>query len=184
MPIESPEPFETREKLPQQSVIVLDGSKGAGKTTVGEILIQHLKDVVFLSLDNERRALANQDRSRAERNKEAFDNVLARGAQHLVNGTSLIIDCGLTEERISRIESLAAEKGSRVYKILLKASYETQLNRVRGRDSAKGNGTDEARFAEVHNIVHAKSFDGFITIDTDKQTPTEIADKIVVLITQ
>lgn len=182
MPIESPEPFETKEKMPQLSVIVLDGSKGAGKTTVGEILVQRLKDVVFLSLDNERRVLANQERSRAERNAEAFENLLKESNRYLADGVSPIIDCGLTEERIVRIETLAAHAGVKIYKFLLKAPYETQLNRVRGRDSAKGNATDEARFAEVHDIVHSKSFDDFTTIETDQLVPAEIVDKIVAVL--
>jgi predicted kinase len=160
-------------------IILLDGSKGAGKTTVGEILVQHLKDTVFLSLDVERRALKDQDRPRSERNKEAFTNVMTKSGQYLDKGSNLIIDCGLIEERIARIDALAAEKGTHVYKFLLKASYETQLERVRSRDSAKGNETDVARFAEVHGIVHAKDFDGFTIIDTDQLSPEQVADEIL-----
>ncbi|MFA6414898.1 MAG: AAA family ATPase [Candidatus Paceibacterota bacterium] len=182
--IESPSPIETRENQPKPSIILLDGSKGAGKSTVGEILTHQLEGVVFLTLDNERRALENQERTRAELNKEAFENILSKSTKHLIEGTNLIIDCGLTEERVSKVESLAADKNVTVYKFLLKASYETQLDRVRSRDSAKGNETDEARFAEVHNIVHAKNSDDFTIIDTDQLNPSEVATKIVRLIGQ
>lgn len=163
-------------------IILLDGSKGAGKTTVGEILVQRLKDAVFLSLDNERRALKDQYRPRAERNKEAFENAMKKCNDYLDKGINPIVDCGLTEERIPQIEALAAEKGTKVYKFLLKASYETQLNRVRSRDSAKGKETDEERFAEVHTIVHEKDFDDFTIIDTDQLNPTEVADKILAIL--
>ncbi|MFA6502654.1 MAG: ATP-binding protein [Candidatus Paceibacterota bacterium] len=165
-------------------IILLDGSKGAGKTTVGKTLVERLKDAVFLSLDDERRSLADQDRPRAERNKEAFENVMEKGSKYLDKGMNLIIDCGLTNERVSRLEALAAEKDSKIYKFLLKASYETQLDRVRSRDASKGNATDEARFAEVHAIVHAKDFSDFTTIETGDLSPSEIAEKIAVLITR
>ncbi len=181
---ESPESVETRERRPKFGIILLDGSKGAGKTTVGEILVQRLGEVAFLTLDNERRALANQNRSRTELNKEAFENVIAKCAQYVDTGVSPIIDSGLTDERVARIEALAAEKGVQVKRFLLKASYETQLDRVRSRDSAKGNSTDEARFAEVHGIVHAKDLAGFTVIDTDRLSPAEVADSILSSVAQ
>lgn len=163
-------------------IILLDGSKGAGKTTAGEILLQRLPDVVYLSVDIERRALPHSDRHITERNKEAFEKIVEKGAQYLDEGKNLIIDCGLIDERIARIETLAREKNARVYKFLLKASYETQLDRVRSRDNAKGKETDEARFAEVHGVIHSKEFDDFTIIDTDQLNPTEVADKILAIL--
>lgn len=163
-------------------IILLDGSKGAGKTTTSEILLTLLKDAVYLSVDNERRALPHSDKHITERNKEAFEKIMGKSAQYLNEGKNLIIDCGMIDERIVRIESLAAEKNSRVYKFLLKASYETQLNRVRSRDSAKGKETDEPRFKEVHDIVHAKNFTDFTVIDTDQLNPSEVVDKILAIL--
>ena len=172
-------PAETKEGQPKPSMVLLDGSKGAGKTTVGDILAQRLSDSSFLTLDNERRALPPSERSITERNKEAFENLMVKAEQQLDGGMSLIIDCGLTDERVTRITALAATKGLPVHKFLLKASYETQLNRVRARDAAKGNQTDEARFAEVHGIIHSKSLDDFTVIDTDTLAPDTIADAIL-----
>ena len=180
----TPEHLETREKQPTPSIILLDGSKGAGKTTVGTILQERIKDIVFLTLDNERRSLSPSEENITERNKEAFEQLLQKGARYLDTGINLLIDCGLTNERIARIEALATEKGSSIHKFLLKASYETQLERVRNRDSAKGNPTDEARFAEVHDIIHAKEFNDFTVIDTDQLSPVEVAEKIILFITE
>lgn len=163
-------------------IILLDGSKGAGKTTVGEILAKRLKDIVFLSLDNERRALPHSNKHITERNKEAFEKIMEKSAQYLTEGKNLIIDCGLIGERIARIEALAKEKAARVYKFLLKASYETQLDRVRSRDSAKGKETDDARFKEVHDIVHAKDFADFTVIDTDQLSSSKVVDKILAIL--
>lgn len=53
-------------------IILLDGSKGAGKTSVGALLVEKINDVSVLSLDIERRALPNKEKSRTELNKDAF----------------------------------------------------------------------------------------------------------------
>ena len=51
-------------------IILLDGSKGAGKTSVGALLVEELNDSSILSLDIERRALPDKEKSRTELNKE------------------------------------------------------------------------------------------------------------------
>jgi len=169
-------------EITSTKIILLDGSKGAGKTTTGEILLQHLEGTVYLSVDNERRALPRSDKHITERNKEAFEVIMEKSAQYLDEGKNLIIDCGLIDERVARIEALAGEKNARVYKFLLKALYETQLDRVRSRDSAKDKETDEARFKEVHDIVHAKNFADFTVVDTDQFSPAEVADRILAIL--
>ena len=160
-------------------IILLDGSKGAGKSTTAKILCEHLKDSVYLGIDAERRALSEQEGTITERNQRAFQKILEKTELYLKEKRTIIIDCGLIEERIPQIEKLAAADGSSVYKFLLKASYETQLARVRERDKARGKTTDEGRFAEVHSLVHAKSLEGFTVIETDVLSPQEIADTIL-----
>lgn len=161
----------------QPKLILLDGSKGAGKTTAGELLAEQFA-ITFLSLDNERRALADPTGSRAERNKKAFEILLDKGAALLGGGEHLIIDCGLTPERIERLEKLSADTPAQMYRFLLRAPYATQLERVRARDESKGHPTDEERFAEVHAIVHAKGSDGAIVIDTEYLESPAVAAEI------
>jgi len=165
-------------------IVLLDGAKGAGKTTVSGILQQCSNRIVCLSLDIERRALDNQERSRTELNAEAFENILKKTAEKLDNGGIIVIDCGLKPDRVSRIDSLAADKNVKVYKFLLKAPYEVLLDRVHSRDSTEGKETDEKRFEEIYNIVHGKELDDFNIIETDKLRPEEIADKIGIIITR
>ena len=160
-------------------IILLDGSKGAGKSSVSEILVSRLGDSISLSLDNERRILPDQKKSRAELNKKAFENMVNKARELLENGKNIIIDCGLTEERISILERLASDTNSKLHKFLLKASYGTLLDRVRFRDSGKGKSTDVERFDEVFKIVHSKEFDGFNVIETEKLELEEIADAIL-----
>lgn len=135
-----------------------------------------------MSLDVERRSLPNQQRTRTELNKEAFENVLEKTNIVLEKDFNVVIDCGLTQDRISAIENLATDKNATVYRFLLNAPYEVLLERVQFRDSSKGKTTDEARFEEVFHIVHSKDFDGFQIIETDSSTPEEIATKIIALL--
>ena len=60
-------------------IILLDGSKGAGKTSVGALLIKEINDASILSLDIERRALPDKEKSRTELNKEAFEIIMRKG---------------------------------------------------------------------------------------------------------
>lgn len=66
-----------------------------------------------------------------------------------------------------------------LYKFLLKAPYDTQLERVRQRDVIKGQETDENRFKNVHESLHNKSFEDFIIIETDKNSPEEVLNIIL-----
>lgn len=156
-------------------IILLDGSKGAGKTSVGKILAQKL-GAMYLSLDVERRALNNEKQNSPEPNREAFENLLEKTKKFLSEG-DLIIDCGLTQERVEKLDTLAVD--TKIYKFLLRAHRDTELERVRHRDSAKNKKTDVGRFNEVHHIVHSKEFKDFKVIETDRLEPDEIANEII-----
>ncbi|MGC9603362.1 MAG: AAA family ATPase [Minisyncoccia bacterium] len=160
-------------------IILLDGSKGAGKSSVSEILTKHLDKSVPLSLDNERRALKNQKRNRTELNREAFENIINKAKGSLGEGRNVIIDCGLTKERVSILEHLASDTKSKLHKFFLKASYNTLLNRVRFRDKTKGKNTDIERFDEVFKIIHSKELGDFNVIETEKLSPEGVANAIL-----
>jgi thymidylate kinase len=161
-------------------IIILDGSKGAGKSTTAKLLCDKLSNSISLSLDSERALLLNQEgKTIQERNKEAFEVLLNKCISLADENKNIIIDCGLTAERVPIIEKLARDKSVHLYKFLLKASYDTQLKRVRERDALKGKETDEDRFKKVHDSLYSKSFENFITIETDKNNPEEVVDIIL-----
>lgn len=160
-------------------IILLDGSKGAGKTSVSKILTERLDDLRPLSLDIERRALPNQDKSRTELNKEAFEMITHKARQLLEDGHNIVVDCGLLKERIDFFEQLSHATETKLYKFFLKASRETLLNRVRSRDAVYGNETNVERFDEVFKIVHDKDFDDFTVIETDALSVEEVAAGII-----
>ncbi len=166
------------------NLILLDGAKGAGKSSVGEILTQRLDNAVYLSLDNERRSLKNKEKNRTELNKEAFENIIYKTKRLLSSKNNIIIDCGLTKERLIRLESFASETGVNLYKFFLKADHDILLNRVRYRDNSRGKSTDVERFNEVHKIVHDKELDSFYIIETNQIDLKKVASMIITTINQ
>ncbi len=161
-------------------IILLDGSKGAGKSTTAKLLCSVLNNSVLLSLDTERSLLVNQEgRTIQERNKEAFEVLLKKCASLVDENKNIIIDCGLIAERVPQVEDVANTNHIPIYKFLLQAPYDVQLGRVRERDTLKGKKTDEDRFEKVHRSLHGKSFEDFIIIDTDKNSPREVTEIIL-----
>jgi predicted kinase len=160
-------------------IILLDGSKGAGKTSVAAFLIKEINDASILSLDIERRALPDKEKSRTELNKEAFEIIMRKGISLLGDGHSIVVDCGLTKERVQRFEDLARDAHTKLYKFFLKALHDTLLERVRSRDRMHGNDTNVERFEEVFKIVHDKDFSDFIMIDTDELSAENVAGAII-----
>ena len=160
-------------------IIILDGAKGAGKSSVGEILIQKIKNAIILAFDTERKNLTNQERNRAETSNETFERILEKGEALILSGDTVIIDCGLTENRVSELEKLATKTNSKLYKFLLRADYETLLERVKERDSKNNKDTNVERFDEVYKIINNKEFSDFRVINTDTLRPSEIANIIL-----
>ncbi|MFA5131772.1 MAG: AAA family ATPase [Candidatus Paceibacterota bacterium] len=161
-------------------IILLDGSKGAGKSTTAKLLCDVLNNSVSLSIDSERALLVNQEeKTIQERNKEAFEILLHKCSSFVDEDKTVVIDCGLIAERVLQMEKLAEEKSVSLHKFLLKASYDTQLERVRERDTLKGKETDVDRFKKIHDSLHSKSFEDFISIETDKNNPEEVVNMIL-----
>jgi predicted kinase len=163
-------------------IIVLDGSKGAGKSSVSEILLQKIENVAFLSFDNERKLLPVRDKMTSGVHTEPFENIIKKAREFLKSGKNLVIDCGLTKGRVLELEQMALDFNTKLYKFLLKASYETLLGRVVSRDQAKGQETNLERFKEVHDIVYLKEFKDFNIIETDELKIEEVAGKVLSMV--
>lgn len=160
-------------------IILLDGSKGAGKTSASEFLLQKLGNTVYLGLDAERRKLPIEEKTRVELNKEAFEIILVKTKEFVVEGKDVIVDCILTKERISQFEDIAQTLNTVLYKFFLKAERGTLLDRVRTRDIASNRETNLERFDQMYEMTHAKEFDGFIIIETDSISVEEVVRKVL-----
>ena len=149
----------------KQYLILLDGPKGAGKTTLGKILERNLK-CIFLSLDLEKNLISNNEaRTRDQLFAEAFEILLRKSEKLITQGNNLVIDCGITEKRIIGFEKLSKKVGIELKRYFLKASYNILIDRVRLRDQLKGKTTDEKRFKEVYNLIRSKDLGKFHIID-------------------
>ena len=137
-----------------------------------------------MSADQERHSLVNQEGSRAERNEEAFQNIVEKTGSHVANGFNVVIDSGLTEKRVSILDKLAQERGVSIYKFYLEAPYDVLFERVKLRDANQGRETDEARFKEVFQIIASKDFGGYEIIKTDNVALENIVEKIITSLAQ
>lgn len=158
-------------------VIVLDGPKGAGKTTLASLLKEKLENVEILSLDVIRRSLP-QAKATTEFNHIAFALLLERLPKLLEEKKNVVIDMGLSEERFNALKRLAQEYNTSVKAYSLIAPRETLLERVEARDKREGKTTNEERFQEVYEAQQAKSFHEFIILDTSKLVPEEMVHMI------
>jgi predicted kinase len=150
-------------------IILLDGSKGAGKSTTAKKLTQQLDNLIYLSIDNIRRTFpTDPNRDIRDKNEEAFGIIITKAKEALVNKQNVVIDCGVSEARAEKLEDLTREMGTPLYKFFLRASYDTQLDRVKERDRSKGRAdTDIERFDEIYHYFNKKNLADYTIIETD-----------------
>lgn len=165
------------ERIPK-FILLLDGSKGSGKTTIGTALKNRLQNAELLSLDEIRRAIPNASAT-AEYNQMAFNKLLQKLRQVILSGNSVIIDCGVTKEKLSSLEEVAKILEVKLHKYFLTASPEILLNRVVKRDIKNGKITNKERFDYVYNILRSKDFIGYTEIDTYTLSPKEITEEML-----
>lgn len=162
-------------------VVALNGSKGVGKSTTVAAFLKKLPDTIALSLDKERAALGTKD-TLAEKNRIAFKSIEQKLIEALRVNNNAIIDCGLSEERVASLRQLSNTHGATLHLVLLTASYNESVRRVRERDASKGRAFNKTRFDEVHKVVQAKDFIQFTLIDTSETSVDDTVKKIISLL--
>lgn len=162
-------------------IILLDGSKGSGKSTTAKALLPHLKNTIYLSIDDVRHTLPLEPkRDIREKNQEAFEIMITKTEESILGNMDVIVDCGLIEDRVTRFDDIARDKDIRIHKFFLQASYEMQLERVKERDKAKGKkSTDVERFDEIYNLFKKKNLDSHTILDTDRLEVQKVIDIIL-----
>jgi len=166
-------------------LIILSGSKGAGKSTTAQRLLTELENAIYLGLDEIRRTFTiDLSRDIREKNEAAFEIIMTEAKEASRVGLHVVIDCGVSKERAERLETLAQAVGVPLYKFFLKASYDTQLERVQKRDKAKGRETsDIARFDEIYYYFNKKDLTGYTVLETDKLNVDQVVGVILRTIT-
>lgn len=162
----------------QNCIILLDGSKGAGKSTTAALLREEISDNIFLSLDEIRRAIPNS-MATAEYNQLAYDKLLVQAESAVKEGKNIIIDCGLTEQKLQALEEMVDRMEVPLHKYFLEAPYDVLVQRVKDRDIIDDKTTDEARMKYVHEVVRDKPFTNYTTFDTSMVSTQDIVEKII-----
>lgn len=160
-------------------LILIDGPKGSGKTTLCELLKERFESTKFFSLDEERKMLVERTDSRDNDNGRAFGFLIEKLKTAFANKENAVIDIGLSEERVKMLEEIAKDHNVKVHKFALVAPKETLRSRVIKRDSDQGKLFDERRFDYTHNAQQSKLFTGFRIMDSSKLSPKEIFDIVM-----
>lgn len=158
-------------------IVLIDGPKGSGKTSVWELLKEKVPDAEFLSLDEERRKIPNA-RATDDFNNQAFEIIYDKMRAALDVKKTIILDAGVKPERIERIYEIARAFSVRILKYALIAPAEVLLSRIRQRDQQKGKTTDEERFWYTYRAQQSKDFRDFTVFDTSIMSSQEIVSKI------
>ncbi len=154
-------------------LILLDGPKGSGKSTLSELLKNNLSNTEFFSLDNERKLLERTDSIDSD-NKRAFEIITEKLKGVFEQNKNAVIDSGISEERLKRLEMISNEYGVQFHKFSLIAPYDVLHSRVKERDESRGKDFDKNRFDFTFKAQQSKSFDDFCIIDSSKLSPQEM----------
>jgi len=157
-------------------VILLDGPKGAGKSTLSELLGKSLNISCF-GIDKERNLLERTD-SITNDNERAFEAILNKLEAVVGSGKSAVIDCGVTERRLNALESFAKKQGITLYKFSLTAPYRVLRSRVQIRDATRGKTFNAERFNVIYRALRAKSFADFYMIDSERLSQQEMLEAV------
>lgn len=159
-------------------LILLDGPKGAGKSTLSELLEKTLSHTEFFGIDKERNLLQRTD-SITDDNERAFQAILGKLEIAFEQSKNAVIDCGVTQKRLDTIEALVKKYHFSLHKFSLTAPYNVLRLRVEKRDNEKGKVFNQERFDVIYKALQSKPFDDFCMIDSDKLSPQEMLEVVL-----
>jgi predicted kinase len=159
-------------------LILIDGPKGSGKSTLSEFLKRKLSNTEFLSLDAERKLLTRTD-SRDDDNRRAFQVIIKKLINTFQQKRNAVIDMGISEERVQELEKITNQHAVQMQKFSLIAPYDVLHSRVKERDTARGKVFEKNRFEYTLQVNQSKSFTGFTILDSDRLSPQDMCDKVM-----
>lgn len=162
-------------------LILIDGQKGSGKSTLSELLKQKLSNTEFFSLDVERKQLTRTD-SIDNDNKRAFKLITEKLKDMFEQDRNAVLDMGISEVRLKVLETISSQHLVQLYKFSLTAPYDILHSRVKDRDKSRGKDFNKNRFDYTINVQQSKSFTGFTILDSDKLSPEEICERVVMTV--
>jgi len=158
-------------------LIILDGARGAGKSTVSALLKDKLENTVFIGLDLIRN-LITKSKATDDFNSVAFDAIFSMTDSFLSNKVNVVIDSGITKERDKVLKDIAIKNNADVFMFYLSAPKDVLWGRIQKRGEERKKMPDKNRFDYTYNMQQSKDFSDFIEIDTTKNSPEEISTLI------
>ena len=159
-------------------LIILDGARGAGKSTASAILKEKMENTVFIGLDMIRN-LITKSKATDDFNTIAFDAIFSITDSFLSNGINVVIDSGITKERDKKLKDIALKYDVDIFMFYLSAPKEVLWERIQKRGEERKRMPNRERFDYTHGMQQAKDFSDFIEIDTTKLNPEDITELIL-----
>jgi predicted kinase len=158
-------------------LIILDGARGAGKSTVSILLKDKLENTVFIGLDLIRN-LITKSKATDDFNAVAFDAIFSVTDSFLSNNVNVVIDSGITKDRDKKLKDIANKYNADIYMFYLSAPKDVLWTRIQKRGEERKRMPDRERFDYTYSMQQNKDFLDFIEIDTTKNSPEEVSDII------
>lgn len=95
-------------------LILLDGAKGAGKSTISNLLKDNLNNTAFIGLDLIRH-LITKSKATDDFNKIAFDIIFLMVNSFLSNGISVVVDSGINKERLNKLREISLNNKASIF---------------------------------------------------------------------
>ncbi len=159
-------------------LILLDGARGAGKSSVSVILKEKMENTVFVGLDMIRN-LITKSKATDDFNAIAFDAIFSITDSFLSNNINIVIDSGITKERDKKLKDIAIKHNADVFMFYLSAPKEVLWERIQKRGEERNMMPNRERFDYTYSMQQSKDFSEYTEIDTTKLNPKEISDLIL-----
>ena len=161
-----------------QSLILIDGMSGAGKTTTTRLLTQKLPRTAHIGMDVVKKFVSDFERGTRD-NAIARTVVMSMTKTYAGLGLSVIVEQSFPEEEIAMYEHIAFEHHISCYKFQLHASPDVALQRVITRTKENNGDLPEERAKRNISLFRTREQLGFKIIDTTHLEPKRVAEKIL-----
>ncbi len=158
-------------------LIILDGARGAGKSSVSALLKEKMSNTVFVGLDLIRN-LITKSKANDDFNDIAFDAIYSITDSFISNGVNVVIDSGLKEGRVQKLKEIALKHKAFIFMYYLSAPKDVLWERIQKRGKERNKMPSPERFDYTFKAQQSKDFSNFTEIDTTKHDPEKIANKI------
>jgi thymidylate kinase len=158
-------------------LIILDGARGAGKSTVSNLLKEKMENTAFVGLDLVRN-LITKSKATDEYNVIAFDVIFSLTESFLSNGVSIVIDSGITKERDKKLKEIVTKCNVPFFMYYLSAPKDVLWERIQKRGEERNKMPNRERFDYTYEMQQSKDFSAFVEIDTTKNSPEKIAEQV------